>query len=289
MRPAAYVRALSVLAALLLAACTPSTEAVFRGYHERVTHGDLTARLEVLQRLAEAKGKAAFWAALTLDPGGSPETLGADPIAAATLYREALKAGVDAAGFNLALLAISGKAPLDMGDAGEPERVEDLLSRAGKGGCVPAMLLLGHFYRVGGPGFARNEVLSADWYERAAHFNRNALAEYRLGVAFLDGVGRGRDVRRGVELLTSAAEGGEADAAAELAARATSQSLKARWLAVAAELDRRYVPRARESLLALDAGQLGDVRDSVEVWKRAFGSGGRRSVNATAPWAFSNS
>lgn len=274
----------STLAALLLAACTPSPEASFKAYQERVSHGDLTARLEVLQRLPEAKGKSAFWAALALDPGAHRETLGADATVAAALYREALRAGVDTAGFNLALLAISGKVPLEAKEGGEPESIADLLTRSAKGGCVPAMLLLGDFYRVGGPGFAKNDVLSADWYEQAARFNRNALAELRLGVAYLDGNGRPRDVRKGVELLTSSAEGGEAESAGELAARATSQQLKARWLAVAAELDRRYAAKARESLEGLDASQLADVRDSVEVWKRAFGTGGRRSVNPTAPW-----
>lgn len=277
-------RFMFALAPLLLAACTQSPEAAFKAYQERVSHGDLTARLEVLQRLPDAKGRAAFWAALALDPGAHRETLGADPAVAAALYREALRSGVDVAGFNLALLAIGGKVELEAKEGSDPESISDLLTRSAKGGCVPAMLLLGHFYRVGGPGFAKNDVLSADWYEQAARFNRNALAELRLGVAYLDGTGRPRDVRKGVELLTSSAEGGEAESAGELAARATSQQLKARWLAVAAELDRRYAANASESLEGLDANQLADVRDSVEVWKRAFGSGGRRSVNPTAPW-----
>lgn len=278
-------KSLSVLAVVPLVGCN-TVEVEYANRYERLRNGDARARQVDTSELRGLSGKAAFWAGLLFDPGASDLQDGANIALATELYRRALGSGVAVAGHNLALLAMERNVALlpQMGER-KAERIQSLLTDASDAGCVSSMVLLGHLYRDGAAGLERNLVLAADSFERAAKWRKDPLAEWELGRMYLRAQGRQRDVRLGVQLLTSAASAGIADAAVELADQASSSALRARWYGVAASIaPATYSSRYSAARKRLSVDEIIDVEAALAVWRDAYVGRASKIVDPTKPW-----
>lgn len=284
--PLAALRSLAYAAVVCaLAGCTANT---LQSYWRRIEHGDTTAREQVKAELPTARGKAAFWAALSLDPNVAGDPSGTDPMLAAALYWEAYRSGIAQSGYNLALLALNQDVDLEAArmrplpgsrDRAAPpsQPVASLLLEAAKAGCVQAMIVEGQSLKT------TNPVRAADYFEQASRASKAPIAERELGKMLLDGRGRPRNVKLGLDLLISAASGGDAEAAYTLASKTSSRDLKARWLGVAASLSPRYKAEAAQAMQALSNAEIVSVDQAMRVWNQAYADP-KDSVDVTRPW-----
>lgn len=263
------MKLLVLLVAALMAGCDSGglvsrlrgDESFARDLYGRVNQADAQAQDELRQRAQERDVYAAFYAGLAEDPSLSA---GGDAVEAAQMYGTAMTA-LPAAKHNLALLILKGvRRPSDT-----PQTALSLLEESANAGIVESMLLLATIYEKGWKGVAVNPALAVQWYTRASEFSNDTWAQYRLGVACLDGFGRAVDEDQALHLLTSAAKKGLVDAQRELGVRMQDPVQSAQWLWVAAINEPIYQRQADQAISKLPLEERIKVQRNAQMWAHA--------------------
>lgn len=258
-----------VLVAALMAGCDSGgfvsrlrgDESSARSLYERVSQHDAQAHGDLRKRAQGRDAYAAFYAGLAEDPSLHP---GGNAIEAAEMYGLAANA-LPTAKHNLALLILKGvRRPSDT-----PQTALALLEESADKGIVESMLLLGTIYEKGWRGIPVNPALAVQWYERANVFSNDPRAQYRLGVACLDGFGRSRDEDEAFRLLTAAAKRGLVEAQRELGVRMSDPVQSAQWLSVAAINEPGYRGQADQAMAKLALQERIKVQRSAQMWAHA--------------------
>lgn len=261
-----------IFVVVLLAGCGDGTRSWFsqtKGDKEkaaelyrRFVQRDQDALSELLD-MAEGKGDpfASFYAGLAYDPA---LVTGGDPIKAAQLYQAAIGVA-PAARHNLALLILKGVRPPGTGE----HTALTYLSEAAQAGKLESMMMLGTLYEQGWEGVARNPALASEWYEKAVEFAKDPRAELRLGLAYLEGVGKQKDIEKGLRYLTAAAKAGIVEAQYEIGKRSGDLFQAAQWLVAAALNDQRYMGFAQRAMESLSPAQREAVQQAARLWVHA--------------------
>lgn len=114
-------------------------------------------------------------------------------------YQLAADAGHPTATYMLAELYVDGRGvPTNQAIAIE------LIKKAAELNEPSAQSTLGSVYEVGAYGVTQDPTQALSWYFKAAHAG-NALAQMKVGAAYIEGEGIKRDIGKGVEYLTKAA------------------------------------------------------------------------------------
>ena len=109
-------------------------------------------------------------------------------------------------------------AVFDRGHASTHLSVASMLRERAEAGSSAARLSLGVLFASGWAAAPPNLVLARAWFARACEHGTNSEAQKRLGKMQLAGIGGAQDLVGGLGLLQDAAEAGDAEARAILAA-----------------------------------------------------------------------
>lgn len=270
---------------MLTSGCsTPEEKALedTKALYLRLVSGDETARGPLLDMAANAAqaqedvGERAYYIGLATDPQRFPDVAGTSAKVAAVLYRQAMDK-VPAAGFNLAILALSNGIPLQDG-----ESIRSLIENAANAGLVDAMVLMGYFLKEGTPGFEKSTAAAANWFEKAAQFSKNPVAELELA-KLLEAEDAQRHATRINELLISASNQGMAEAAAHLAVLSRSPITQARWALLAGQLDSRYASDAKNLLKKLNADKIESIWQDIYAWQASHRANAAKGIEVGKP------
>lgn len=259
------MRALVALLLAVLAGCDSGgaisrlrgDESSARDLFARVAQADPGAKEKLRQRAQGRDVFAAFYAGLAEEKYGNV-------VEAAKMYGVAASA-LPAAKHNMALLILKGvRRPSDTVDT-----ALQLLEQAANKDVLESMMLLAAIYENGWPGVKVNPPLAVQWYQRANEFANDPRAQYRLGIACLDGFGRSRDEDEAFRLLTSSAKRGLVEAQRELGIRMLDPVQSAQWLTVAAINDSRYQREAAQAQSKLTIDARLRVQQNAQLWAHA--------------------
>lgn len=244
-----------------------SAEVKAEALFERVRLKDCNAFRD-LWSLAEDRtdAYAATFLGMALQEGAARHCLHIEELALRA-YSPAI-GKVRAADFNAALLHLK---------LGNAAAAETLLKRAAgeenDRGLSVAMVKLAQLYEAGAKGFARQPALAAQYYARASDAGDvEALA--KLGEMTLAGEGVEVDRRRGLQMMSSAAQLGSLRARRvlhEIYARAPgdhgSQEQAAKWLGAAVLLDPSLKPQWKAYMATLPAEIQSSVTDELVTFE----------------------
>lgn len=240
----------------------------------RASHGDLQA-FEGLESSIDAKKPSeAFFAGLLFDPAVSVVS---DAQRSYEFYVYASRT-LPVAQHNLGLLLLNYR-------PSESQEAIALLEKSAGSGCLESMLLLAMVYESGYAQVKANQPLALDWYQRAVEQFKYPPAEYKIGVAYRDGMFRPHDTEKAVLYLTSAAKAGFSKAQHALASVSTDPQLVAQWKQVAAFTDRQYAAEASRALSSFEPYVQDEIRRAATAWVRTHSSPDRAwtAVDPTRP------
>ncbi len=144
-------------------------------------------------------------------------------------------------------------------------------------GMVQPMLMLGMIYEQGTDVVPRNEVLSAQWFDKAAA-NADPVGQYKSGMNSLTGNGRPLNIQSGISTLTLAAKQWNRDAQFALGKLFAegregllqpNKVLAAQWLIIAGTGSATHQRIANNYLNTLSELEAKQAREVARIWMNA--------------------